>query len=509
MNHQPTTAATIGRDRDGERGPAHNIVVLSDVHLGEDLMPGTPLETRRHVDLAEATMVDFIRHLSRWRVDGRPWRLVINGDLADFMTVLVTPEDLDVDAPEALRAEDREHGLPRIDRVAEAKMHAIASRHPRVIDALARFLAAGNRVELIAGNHDRELALPGVEAALRAALRAVAPAARADEIDARLGVHAWFYYEPGVAWIEHGHQYDETCSFEFGLAPADPVSGELVTNVDFAAVRYLGGSAPDIDRHGTDEWSFAGYLSYASSLGARGMWRVMKGYGRFAGSLLHAARMHGSHGRQHQRQRQHEAGLGALAEGRGIDRETLRRVDELRRAPVTASVRRLSRVLMLDRLLLTIGAAVVAVGALAALSWPIAIPLAAAIATGAHMGGTAMSRGRRVDPSIFLSLVPARIRRHVDAPFIVFGHSHEAVSQSLPGGGTYFNSGTWLPAIKPGILRAFTHVVILHGTSGPTASLRQWRDGASRAYTPDPKVKAATAQLGSAPAPAPAPVPAT
>jgi UDP-2,3-diacylglucosamine pyrophosphatase LpxH len=498
MTTNPPAAATTDR--------AHNIVVLSDVHLGEDLMPGAPHETRRHVDLAESTMVDFIRHLSRWRVDGRPWRLVINGDLADFMTVLVAPDKGEND--DDLRAEDREHGLPRREEVAVAKMNAIAARHPRVFDALARFLASGNRVELISGNHDRELALPGVETALRAALRAAAPAGRADEIDARLGVHAWFYYEPGVAWIEHGHQYDETCSFEFGLAPSDPVSGELVTNVDFAAVRYLGGSAPDIDRHGTDEWSFAGYLHYASTLGLRGFYRVGKGYARFAGSLLRAARMHGSHGRQRTRQEQHETGLGALAEHRGIDRDVLRRVDELRRPPVTTSLRRLSRVLMLDRLLLTMGAAVVAVGALAALSWPWAIPVAAIVATGAHVSGQAMSRGRRVDPSIFLSLVPARIRRHVDAPFIVFGHSHEAVSQSLPGGGTYFNSGTWLPAIKPGILRAFTHVVILHGTSGPTASLRQWRDGASRAYTPDPKVKAATAQLGSAAAPAtPVPTP--
>ena len=55
---------------------AHNLVVLSDVHLGEDLMPGCPAETRRHVDMAETAMVDFIRHLARWRVDGRPWRLV-------------------------------------------------------------------------------------------------------------------------------------------------------------------------------------------------------------------------------------------------------------------------------------------------------------------------------------------------------------------------------------------------------------------------------------------------
>ena len=47
----------------------------------------------------------------------------------------------------------------------------------------------------------------------------------------------------------------------------------------------------------------------------------------------------------------------------------------------------------------------------------------------------------------------------------------------------------------------------LHGPNGPTAALRQWRDGASREYTVDPKVAAATAQLGArVPSPSPVPV---
>jgi len=319
-----------------------------------------------------------------------------------------------------------------------------------------------------------------------------------EELAATIRFHPWFYWEPGSLWIEHGHQYDENCSFEFGLAPSDPVSGELVTNVDFAAVRYLGGSAPDVNPHGTDEWSFVGYLSYASSLGLRGFLRMARGYGRFTVSLLRAARLHGSIRRQRARRAEHERQLGALAETRGLDHQMLRDVDHLRLAPVTSSLRRLASVLMLDRALVTVAAALLIVTAFAALSWLWALPVAAMMAAGAHVGGQAMGRARKVDPSVPLALVPSSIRRHVDAPFVLFGHSHEAVSIALPGGGTYFNSGTWLPATKPGLLRAFTHVVILHGARGPTASLRQWRDGASRIYTPDPKVVAAT---GGSPAP--------
>ena len=42
---------------------------------------------------------------------------------------------------------------------------------------------------------------------------------------ARIAVVPWFVYVPGVAWIEHGHVYDEGCSFEFNLAPMDPKDG--------------------------------------------------------------------------------------------------------------------------------------------------------------------------------------------------------------------------------------------------------------------------------------------
>jgi hypothetical protein len=58
------------------------------------------------------------------------------------------------------------------------------------------------------------------------------------------------------------------------------------------------------------------------------------------------------------------------------------------------------------------------------------------------------------------------------------------VAESIGDGRVYFNTGTWLPLMRPGLLRSFTHVIIQHSASGPTAGLYQWRDGASRAFTP-------------------------
>jgi hypothetical protein len=75
------------------------------------------------------------------------------------------------------------------------------------------------------------------------------------------------------------------------------------------------------------------------------------------------------------------------------------------------------------------------------------------------------------------------------------------VAEKLGGGRWYYNTGTWLPAGRPGLLRAFTHVIVRHTERGPVSALCQWRDGASRDFTPSWEPEAAPQ-----PAPATAPV---
>ncbi|HEY8147173.1 MAG TPA: hypothetical protein VIG06_31040, partial [Kofleriaceae bacterium] len=82
-------------------------------------------------------------------------------------------------------------------------------------------------------------------------------------------------------------------------------------------------------------------------------------------------------------------------------------------------------------------------------------------------------------------LAGTRVLDRVDARYVIFGHTHEPVARAVGGEGkTYFNLGTWLPSGRPGMLRAFTHLVVRHRESGPVAELCQWRDGQSRAFTP-------------------------
>jgi len=79
--------------------------------------------------------------------------------------------------------------------------------------------------------------------------------------------------------------------------------------------------------------------------------------------------------------------------------------------------------------------------------------------------------------------VPMRIKKLVDAPVVVFGHTHDPRWQPLRSGGLYVNTGTWLPATRPGLRRSFTHVLIQPRAGVlPLVELRQWRDGVSTPF---------------------------
>jgi hypothetical protein len=151
---------------------------------------------------------------------------------------------------------------------------------------------------------------------------------------------------------------------------------------------------------------------------------------------------------------------------------------------VVTSLRRLLQVLMLDKICLWMGVILLLVTALVAMPlgwWLLGVLGVLGTAGLAHRW---LGHGRTVDPALPLDLAPERILEHVDARFVIFGHTHQPVARQLPGDRWYFNSGTWMPSGKPGLLRCFTHVLVRHTPEGPRASLCQWRDGASRAFTP-------------------------
>ncbi|WP_045119132.1 hypothetical protein [Haliangium ochraceum] len=488
----------------------YNILVISDLHLGEDLNPTATPQIARDVALAERNLVAFLGHHTRRRVDGLPWRLVINGDMLDILTVCVFPEDARADGAGAgagrdagrnsdswpvMHPEEHKHGLGRRMDASCAKVGAVIDRHLPFVQSMARFLAAGNRIEIICGNHDAELFWPEVKSAFRRGLervwRSMPEAARPGAPDAtslgqRLGFHDWFFYEPGVAWIEHGHQYDECCSFEYLLNPVDAEGRFLVDNVDSASLRYITNMVPDLVPHGSEDWTMAGYLRLTYDAGPRAGLQIARGFLLASIRLLREWRASRRLREGRRRRERHLDGLRELSSRVPLSYEQLRTLSGLQRRPVVTSLRRLMQVLMLDKLALAVTAIVLSALALWLLPLGWALLGVAFTALGTGLAGRLLSRGRMVDPALPLDLVPARILEHVDARFVVFGHTHMPVARPLPGDGWYYNTGTWVPSGKPGLLRCFTHLRILQRPDGPVAALCQWRDGSSQEFSPAP-----------------------
>jgi UDP-2,3-diacylglucosamine pyrophosphatase LpxH len=470
-----------------------NILVVSDLHFGEELLPGASADRRHAVELGGQAFREFLRYHAVRRVDGRPWRLVIAGDLFDFMSVVV-PATRELPARSA---DERRLGLGRGVRAGVVRMRMICEAHRELLGELVAFARVGHSIDIIVGNHDVELLAPEVVAELQKYMR---DAGADDKIAARIRVVPWFVYVPGVAWIEHGHVYDEGCSFEFNLAPTDPKDGRLVFNADYAAVRYLGTAVPDIDPHAIEEWSFWGYLRYAAEQGVRSFWRIWVAYMHFSFAMLGARALHQSVRRRDARQRVHRERLVQVAKAGGIDVDTASAIDRLARTPLTVSWRRLGRLLVLDKWGLITGTfvAIVLMLFLMPLGW--AALGAGTVVVGAN--GVQRWLGKSlVTSQLPMRSVPQRLRKLVDAPLVVFGHTHDPRWQPLRGGGLYVNSGTWLPATRPGLRRSFTHVRIQPRVgSPPLVELRQWREGGSQPFDAGADLGAGVTNPGMAPA---------
>lgn len=474
-----------------------NLLILSDLHLGEDIKPTTKTGYLRHVLVLERELESFLDHYASTRLDERPWRLIVNGDMVDFLSVVLLPGQQSKDdvSPEGAAAEeDHVYGLGTQPRAARAKMRRVLERHAGVFRALARFIGAGNEVDVIVGNHDVEFHWPLVQETFRKGIASLwqtdeasqRPAARsATDIEGAIAFHPWFYFQEGVVWVEHGHQYDDYCSFDYILNPVAPRKEEIVMNVGAAGLRYVSNRVQGGYVAQQEGWTFWGYLSWSFAQGARGLWRIASGFFRMAVSLIGLWRRFVVQPEAvEERRRAHRQRLSEMAEKFQLAEDTLLAVEHLRRRPVVLNLAKLIMALMLDRLAVGVVTTLLLLVFVLALPWIWAAGAAFVALCVAWQLSRRLAAAREiVDPAAKMKAVPQHIRKHVRAPFVVFGHTHDPVALKLDDGGWYFNTGTWVASEKPGLLKAFTHLLIRHAEGGPRAALCQWRDGESRAFT--------------------------
>lgn len=221
----------------------HNYLIVSDFHLSEGCNLSTGLIHPNEDFFQDVPFAQLIAHHARLSRDPeathfyqKPWRLVINGDLFDFLQVTsLPPEGETLTAVTGkkyhheLSANEQLYGLGTEEKAIVWKLETIAAGHPLFFQALGWFLAhPGNQIILMRGNHDVEIAWEGVQARLRSLLaeayetwaksyNSEHPLPRlddmpltlpADTVTGQVRFPKKFLYQRDLFYIEHGCQYD-------------------------------------------------------------------------------------------------------------------------------------------------------------------------------------------------------------------------------------------------------------------------------------------------------------
>ncbi|MCP5096808.1 MAG: hypothetical protein GY943_14750 [Chloroflexi bacterium] len=240
----------------------HNFLFVSDMHLSEGRSATTGLIHRNEDFFHDLAFAQFIAHhvsLSRnpeaVEYYGKPWKLVVNGDIFDFLQVIskppiemkngeawVTLDVVDADGnpkevEKKLSKNEQKFGLGTTSAEIVFKLNTIAAGHPQFFQALAWFVAQeGNELVLMKGNHDIEIVWPAVQKRMSQLLVAAYAGWRRritrgdaetplrpfpdlpetlNVVDVETAVHypTLYYYEEGVFYAEHGCQHDPANSF--------------------------------------------------------------------------------------------------------------------------------------------------------------------------------------------------------------------------------------------------------------------------------------------------------
>lgn len=461
---------------------AANYLLFSDVHLGADLVqyarPWTVSRLREVLRL-DRELASMLAHYRTHRDPERPWTLIIAGDLIDFVGMSIAPaQDTPLETP--MTVEEHTHGLGSAQDHAWQKMRAVAERHDLVFRELARFVADGHALVLVRGNHDVDFYWQTARDAFVKALVERAPvsldpvAARA-ELESRVEFRHWFYYVEGLLYVEHGHQYDETCSHHHVLLPLSPRDPRRIAySFSDILMRYVVRPTRGLSSAGHDDKDMAHYLRLAFSMGVGGGFRLAYRFGRAVVAMMRAWRDQVSERAQELRA-ENEVRLRQVAERFRMSADKLRALAALSAKPVTGRFFGILRSVFLD-LLAAITASTLLVMLLLMFGWmspAYVVPLAVLLGLGIYAW---MKSVRVVDPCSALRRRAGRIAELLPTRFVVMGHTHVPLTESLGEGVTYVNLGGWaVDDLDAEVAPApCTHLVIRDVDGRFEAELRRW-----------------------------------
>ena len=448
----------------------HHLLAISDLHLGCDLRPGNRLERPRPTD---APLASFLEYHATHREGGKPWRLILNGDIVDFVAITLVPKEV---VPFEISPEERSLGLAPTEAKCVWKLRRTAERHPAVFDALARFIQKGNSVHIIRGNHDSEWRWPAVQEEFRRILaeRSGCPRRR---VDRRVDFHDWFYLEPGFFYAEHGHAHDPY-SVQTDFFSAHNDDSEIELPLSSKVLRYFVNRyteqvevADDVDAWGVKE-----YLDWVLKAGNplrvaadyfvmvfrvlypifRQSLKISRAFARAADKALAPAVDRDAHVRQ------------ILSRFEGTDKQA-KQLAEIASRPAEQSLFDSMQLFYMDRMLLAVFCLLGALGLSHIVNgfWAKAGALTCVGIIFAALNAM-LGKRRRTDAHPMLQEAARRVAQVFDVRYIVMGHSHRPVEEAVGNGTRYFNLGSWTPGRSND---GFPHVAVVGGS----AELRRWK----------------------------------
>jgi UDP-2,3-diacylglucosamine pyrophosphatase LpxH len=493
--------------------PNESLIILSDVHLGNDLNELTPAGFRRS-SIVDTDLASLLGHYRSKPCEGTRWRLVIAGDFIDFVGMSLLSGDGGDLAD--VTDEEREHGLGNGAEHARLKLRAVAARHGVVFDALADFIGAGHAITIVHGNHDVEFHWDAVKEALRDLLvtRALArtasgegverregegegeapEAASASDFASRIEFAPWFYYVGGMAYVEHGHQYDTLCSTENVMAPLSPTNPRRTArSFSDVLLRWVVRPTRGVSEYGHENKGVIDYVRLGIGLGGGGIVHL---FTRFVSAVVELFRMRRAHlsVAAARLREDHDRRITAMAEATRVGIERLRALAALQVPPVTRSAQKIMASVLLDRLALGLAAITVLVplalaGRHHVWCWPV-VGLVVASWIVLHRRLTAQRRewfGEKLDNNAVLVERAGHLARLFPAAFVVMGHTHTpAVVSVAEGAATYVNVGSWHeaePTDADTFRAARTHLVIQPAASGPHAEFLAWGAEGPKKYS--------------------------
>ncbi len=431
----------------------YNLLVLSDLHLGCDVKRTAPLGDPARTGLDRA-LVHFLDHHAARRAGGRRWRLLLAGDVFDFVAVTAMPAPR-LTARFSVRDEEQRYGLAPEEEKCVWKLRRIAARHEEVFHALARFLIAGHDVQFIRGNHDAELQFPSVQRELVRLLsrRAGVEGDALRALEERIRFHAWFYLEPGLLYLEHGNAHDRYC-LQTGFFDERPCDASLELPMSSKVLRYFANrwAKDQEDLDSADQMSVREYLAWVLRMGnplhiaADYFAMVLRVLLPIAKETLRGTLQPGAMTRR--------AGLVAAETRRSRVRAWLSRflpasreqADQLFAAaskPAEQSFFATAQLFYVDRMALL--ALLIAAGLAGLVAGHGATRLLPALLASALFAilNPWLARQRQCDANLLLHDAASRVADILDVRYVVMGHSHQRVDAALSANTRYLNLGAW------------------------------------------------------------------